>query len=50
MPGDAVLVAIIRDGQGRAPEREAALEAGDELLFMVSPNYEPDLVDLLAPH
>ncbi|MBX7475172.1 hypothetical protein K1Y80_55310, partial [Streptomyces sp. MAG02] len=49
MPGDAVLVAIIRDGQGRAPEREAALEAGDELLFMISPNYEPDLVDLLAP-
>ena len=49
MPGDAVLVAIIRDGQGRAPEREAALEAGDELHFMISPNYEPDLVDLLAP-
>lgn len=49
MPGDAILVAIIRDGQGRAPEREAALEAGDELLFMVSPTYESDLVQLLSP-
>ena len=49
LPGDATLVADIRDGQGRTPERESALEAGDELLFIVSPNYESDLVNLLAP-
>lgn len=50
LPGDAVLVAIIRDGQGRPPVREAALEAGDELLFIVSPDHEPELLDVLAPH
>ncbi|AZZ39541.1 potassium channel family protein [Acidipropionibacterium jensenii] len=49
LPGDGVLVAVIRDGQGRVPERDGALEAGDELLFIVSPNYESDLVQLLAP-
>ncbi|WP_245306507.1 potassium channel family protein [Acidipropionibacterium timonense] len=49
LPGDAVLAAIIRDGQGRSPEREAALEAGDELLFIISPDYESDLVEVLAP-
>ncbi|HET9127214.1 MAG TPA: TrkA family potassium uptake protein [Propionibacteriaceae bacterium] len=49
LPGDGVLVAIVRDGLARAPERDAALEGGDELLFIVSPEYEEELTELLAP-
>ena len=49
LPGDGVLVAIVRDGQARAPERDGALEGGDELLFIVSPEYEEELTELLAP-
>ncbi len=48
-PGDSVLVAIIRDAQARPPERDAALEGGDELLFVVSPEYELDLAQYLVP-
>lgn len=48
-PGDAVLVAILRDGRARAPERDGALEGGDELLFVVSPEFELDLAHYLAP-
>lgn len=48
-PGDAVLVAVIRDGQARPPERDGALEGGDELLFVVSPEFELELAQYLAP-
>lgn len=48
-PGDGVLVAIVRDGMARTPDRDAALEGGDELLFLVSPQYEEDLARLLSP-
>ena len=49
LPGDAVLVAIIRDGAARAPERDAAVEGGDELLFVVDPSHEMALAHHLAP-
>lgn len=49
LPGDAVLVAIIRDGSARAPDRDAALEHSDELLFIVDPNHEQALATYLAP-
>ncbi|CAI9408764.1 MULTISPECIES: potassium channel family protein [Aestuariimicrobium] len=49
LPGDAVLVALIRDGIATAPERDGALEGGDELLFVVSPEFETTLRDVLAP-
>ena len=48
-PGDAVLVAIIRDGMARAPEPDAALEGGDELLFIVGKDYEVPLAQFLSP-
>ena len=48
-PGDGVLVAIVRDGQARTPDRDAALEGGDELLFLVSPQYEEALARVLSP-
>lgn len=49
LPGDAVLVAIIRDGAARAPERDAALEANDELLFLADATYEKELAQYLVP-
>lgn len=49
LPGDAVLVAIIRDGTARAPERDAALEANDELLFITASDVEAELAQYLMP-
>ncbi len=49
LPSDAVLVAIIRDGSARAPDRNSALEFNDELLFIVDPEYESALASYLAP-
>jgi trk system potassium uptake protein TrkA len=50
LPGDAVLVAIIRDGAPHTPERDAAVEVGDELLFVISEEYEHELSALLGAH
>ena len=49
LPGDGVLVAIIRDGRAVAPHPDGALEGGDELLFVVSTEHEAELSQLLAP-
>ena len=43
------MVAVIRDGRAMAPEPEGALEGGDELLFVVSPEHEQELSELLSP-
>ena len=48
-PGDAVLVAIIRDGVARAPQDDATLEIDDELLFVCDPQFEKDLARYLVP-
>ena len=48
-PGEAVLVAIIRDGNAAAPQKDAALEGADELLFIVGPEHELELAQYLAP-
>lgn len=48
-PVDAVPVAIIRDGIPLTPERDRAFEAGDELLFVVTQDSEPELAAMLAP-
>ena len=47
-PGDAVLVAIIRDGLPLTPERDRAFEGGDELLFIVTADSESDLAEMLT--
>jgi trk system potassium uptake protein TrkA len=49
LPGDAVLVTIIRDGAARAPERDSALESNDELLFVCDPGNEGELAQYLVP-
>lgn len=48
-PGDAVLVAVIRDGNAFPPVGDGALEGADELLFVVDPRVELDLAQYLAP-
>ena len=48
-PGDVVLVAIIRDGHARPPDRDGALEGGDELLFVTAQDFERELADMLSP-
>lgn len=48
-PRDAVLVAIIRDGIPLRPEAESAMEADDEMLFVVSQEAEPDLAEMFHP-
>ena len=49
LPGDSVLVAVIRDGLASAPEKDGAVEGGDELLFVLSPEHELALAQYLAP-
>lgn len=49
LPGDAVLVAVIRDGTASAPQLDGALEGGDELMFLVNPTFELDLAGYLTP-
>jgi trk system potassium uptake protein TrkA len=47
-PIDTSLVAIIRDTRVIAPSPDDSLEAGDELLFVASPDQEQALEDLLG--
>jgi len=49
-PVDCALVAIIREGRPIAPSPDDPLEAGDELLFVATPDVGPQLEELLAPH
>ncbi|MBB1512870.1 MULTISPECIES: potassium channel family protein [unclassified Tessaracoccus] len=48
LPGDTVLVAVIRDGAPLTPERDRAFEGGDELLFLVTQESEADLAAMFA--
>lgn len=48
LPGDTVLVAIIRDGAPLTPERDRAFESGDELLFVVTQESEADLAAMFT--
>ena len=47
-PVDTALVAIIRDTRVITPSADDSLEAGDELLFVASPDQEQSLEVLLA--
>jgi trk system potassium uptake protein TrkA len=46
-PPDTALVAILRGGRVLVPTADDPLEAGDELLFVASPDMEEDLDTLL---
>ena len=48
-PGDAMLVAILRDQGPLKPEPDRALEAHDELLFVSGEAFEAEIKQLLNP-
>ncbi len=48
-PADTLMVAMVRDGRVYAPDRDATLEAHDELLFVAPSEAEDELEQLLAP-
>jgi trk system potassium uptake protein TrkA len=47
-PRDVALVAILRDNRVITPSEDDPLEAGDELMFLASPEMEQELHDLIA--
>ncbi len=49
-PPDTALVTIIREGRVVVPTKDDPLEAGDELLFVTSPDRERELENLLSPY
>lgn len=49
LPGDAVLVAVVRDGRAEAPGADTRVDGGDELLFVGSTASEEELARFLAP-
>ncbi len=49
LPGDGVLVAVVRDGHPHAPQPDGAVEVGDELLFTISEDHEKELSNYLVP-
>jgi trk system potassium uptake protein TrkA len=49
-PEGCSVVTILRDGMVYPPSPEQPLENGDELLFIASPEAEPELNRLLNPH
>lgn len=49
LPGDFVLVAIIRDGRARAPQPGGTVSGGDELLFVGESTHELELAQYLSP-
>ena len=49
IPENVALVTILRDSQVYPPDGEQPIEAGDELLFVVSADLEDQLEELLAP-
>ena len=49
-PEGSSVVTILRDGMVYPPTPEQPLENGDELLFIASPEAEPQLNRLLNPH
>ena len=49
-PEGSSVVTILRDGMVYPPTPEQPLENGDELLFIASPEAEPELNRLLNPH
>jgi len=48
-PENCTLVSILRDGQVYTPDSEQPIEDGDELLFVASPESEPEIEHLLNP-
>lgn len=49
LPGDGVIVAVVRDDKAHPPQGDEIVEAGDELFFLISASSEDTLMRTLAP-
>jgi trk system potassium uptake protein TrkA len=50
LPEGCLVVSVLRDGAGFVPKADTVVQPGDEVLAVLSPGDEPDVVQLFAPH
>jgi trk system potassium uptake protein len=49
LPEGCLVVSVLRDGNGFVPKAETMIQPGDEVLAVLSPGDEPDVIKLFAP-
>jgi trk system potassium uptake protein TrkA len=49
MPEGSLLISVLREGRGFVPGPDTVLEAGDEVLAVLDPGREEDLMEFLGP-
>jgi trk system potassium uptake protein TrkA len=49
LPEGCLVVSVLRDGTGFVPKAETTIQAGDEVLAVLSPGDEPAVCDIFAP-
>jgi len=49
LPEGCLVVSVLRDGTGFVPKADTLVQPGDEVLAVLSPGDEPDVVDMFAP-
>jgi trk system potassium uptake protein TrkA len=49
LPEGCLVVSVLRDGAGFVPKADTIVQPGDEVLAVLSPGDEPDVIDLFAP-
>jgi len=49
LPEGCLVVSVLRDGTGFVPKADTIVQPGDEVLAVLSPGDEPDVVEMFAP-
>jgi trk system potassium uptake protein TrkA len=49
LPEGCLVVSVLRDGSGFVPKADTVVQPGDEVLAVLSPGDEPDVVAIFAP-
>ena len=49
LPEGCLVVSVLRDGTGFVPKAETMIQAGDEVLAVLSPGDEPAVIEIFAP-
>ena len=49
LPEGCLVVSVLRDGTGFVPKADTVVQPGDEVLAVLSPGDEPEVVNLFAP-
>jgi trk system potassium uptake protein len=49
LPEGTLVVSVLRDGNGFVPKADTVIQAGDEVLAVLSPGDEPAVCELFAP-